>query len=69
MLTLIPDLTFAKFQFRNHPDYIRAYEKHLKNPEDQELKTKMELEYNKATMEEEEFKMYLKYYQESKETK
>ena len=56
----ISDLTIAKIQFRNHPDYIKAYEMYLDNPQDEDLRQKLHIEYLKATMPKEEVEMYLK---------
>ena len=56
----LSNLTIAKIRFRNHPDYIKAYEMYLDNPQDEELRQKLHVEYLKATMSEEEVKMYLK---------
>ena len=53
ILALTPDLTLAKIQFRNHPNYIKAYEAFLKDPQNQELKQKMDLERQLAIIEEE----------------
>ncbi len=33
----IPGLTMVRIFFRNHPDYIEAYEKAMDNPDDKEL--------------------------------
>ena len=41
-------LTIVKIRFRNHPDYIKAYEMYLNNPEDEELKQKLDNEYLKT---------------------
>lgn len=56
----ISDLTITKIQFRNHPDYIKAYERHIDNPQDEELKQKLHVEYLRATMSKEEVEMHLK---------
>lgn len=37
IIYVIPGLTMVKTFFRNHPDYIEAYEKALNNPDDKEL--------------------------------
>lgn len=59
ILAFLPDLSITKIQFRNHPDYIKAYEDYLENPQNEELRKRKEIEYNKATMSDEEFKVYL----------
>ncbi|MDP4227049.1 MAG: hypothetical protein Q8910_11775 [Bacteroidota bacterium] len=56
----ISDLTIVKIQFRDHPDYIKAYEMYLDNPQDKELRQKLHVEHLKATMSKEEVEMYLK---------
>ena len=56
---LLPELTIIKIQYRNHPDYIKAYEDYLENPQDEELSRIKEVEYFRATMSDEEFKLYL----------
>ncbi len=68
LLTVLPELTLEKIQFHNHPDYIKAYEKHLNNPESKELKEKLDLEYKKATMTEKEFEIYQEYFERNKQS-
>lgn len=60
VLFFLPDFTLEKIQYRNYPNYIKAIDQYLENPNDPELKQKMELEYNKITMTKEEFKIYQK---------
>ncbi len=69
LLTALPDLTLQKIQYRNHPEYIKAYEEYLSNPENKELKQKIELEHKKATMTEKEFEIYQKYQEPNKQPK
>ena len=59
-LLFIPELSIVKFQFRNHPDYIKAYEIYLQNPDNLESQEKLDYEFNKATMSEKEFNEYIK---------
>lgn len=61
LLLCTPDMTLIKIQFRNHPEYIKTYEEYSKNPQDEVLHQKMELEYHKATMTKEDFELYKKY--------
>ena len=61
IMILLSDLTIIKFQFRNHPDYIKAYELYMTNPQDESLIKNLDLEYHRATMSKEDFEMYLKY--------
>ncbi|HON20965.1 MAG TPA: hypothetical protein PLW70_06510 [Bacteroidales bacterium] len=51
-------LTIVKIRFRNHPDYIKAYEMYLNNPEDEELLQKLNREYLKTKEDKEEVEMY-----------
>ena len=61
IMLLISDLTIIKIQFRNHPDYIKAYELYMTNPQDESLIKNLDIEYHRATMSKEDFEMYLKY--------
>ena len=61
ILICLSNLTIAKIKFRNHPDYIKAYEMYLNNPQDEQLRQKLHIEYLKATMPKEEVEMYLKH--------
>jgi hypothetical protein len=58
ILICLPDLTIVKFQFRNHPEYIKAYELYKDNPNNEELRRDLHLEYIKATMSKEEYDYY-----------
>lgn len=49
LLFFTSDLTIVKIQFRNHPDYVKAYEKYLDNPQSEEAKKQLEIEYDRAT--------------------
>jgi hypothetical protein len=44
------DLTITKIQYRNHPDYVKAYEKYLDNIGNEEVRKQLEIEYNKTLM-------------------
>lgn len=59
-LTLLftTQLRLVKIQFRNHPQYVHAYELYCKNPEDEILRYKLEIEFDRATMSDEDFKLY-----------
>ncbi len=65
ILLFIPRLSIIKIQFRNHPDYIKAYEAYLKNPDNEEIRDNMDIELNKATMSEKEFEEYMKHRNEN----
>lgn len=57
----VSSLSIVKTQFRNHPQYIQAYELYEKDPIDPILIEKLDLEYHRATMTPEDFENYLKY--------
>ena len=59
MLTVISNSALARIQLRNNPDYIKAYEEYQKDPQNMELRKKMNLEYYKATVSKEEYELYL----------
>jgi TLP18.3/Psb32/MOLO-1 phosphatase superfamily protein len=58
VLLMISGLTILKLQYRDHPAYIKAYEDHIRDPDNEELYNKMELEQQRATMSPEDFKIY-----------
>ena len=60
VLLLTPELSIIKLQYRNHPDYIRAYEKYLTDPKNESLTKEKEREYYRIILTEEEFKLYEK---------
>jgi uncharacterized membrane protein len=41
------DLTIVRYQYRNHPDYVKAYEQYTANPTDPTLKQNLSNEYQK----------------------
>ena len=47
--------------YRNHPEYLNAYENYLQNPDDPKLKEKMEIEQLRTTMSDEDVEIYLEY--------
>lgn len=53
-----PELTILKIQYRNHPDYVKAFEASRMHPESMELREKMDIEYSRATMSADEFEAY-----------
>ena len=63
MLVSISELTIVKFKFRNYPEYIKIYEAHINDPQNEELRIKNEIEFYRITMSEEEFKTYMDYRQ------
>ncbi|PKP11536.1 MAG: hypothetical protein CVU09_01525 [Bacteroidetes bacterium HGW-Bacteroidetes-4] len=60
IMALTPQINLVKLQFRNHPRYIEAYEKFIRNPTDKELRIKHNIEYLRATRSQEEFELYMK---------
>ena len=58
-LFILPKFAFTKFQFRNHPAYIKAFEDSVNDPQNEELRKIEQLEYNRATMPDELFQMYV----------
>lgn len=62
ILSFVSNLTLVKIEFRNHPRYIEAFKEYQDNPEDDELRKKMDIEYHRAKLTDVEFKMYLEYY-------
>ena len=52
-------LMIKKLQYRNYPQYIEAYEKLLKDPENVELQEKVTLEHHRAALSAEEFVLYM----------
>jgi hypothetical protein len=60
ILYFTPALTIVKFQFRNHPDYIKVYEQYANNPKDEMLRQKLGIEYRRATMTQRDFENYMK---------
>ncbi|MCU4166090.1 hypothetical protein [Carboxylicivirga caseinilyticus] len=61
ILVLISELTIAKIRFRNYPEYIHIIEALSADPQNEELRTKEEIEFYRITMSEEEFESYMKY--------
>jgi len=61
LLAIASDLTIVRIQFRNHPEYIKAFELYEANPNDETLIKNLDIEYHRATMSEKEFEIYLKY--------
>lgn len=60
ILFCLSNLTITKIRYRNHPEYIKAYELYLENPQNEEIRQKLHLEYCKATMSKEEYEIFLK---------
>jgi len=57
-----PNLPIERIRFHDHPDYIKACEDYLNNPQNQKLKEKEHIEYLKATLSKENYVLYMKYY-------
>jgi hypothetical protein len=58
ILLCISDLTIARIQLRNNADYIRALDEYEKDPQNVELRKKVNMEYYKATVSKEEYDLY-----------
>jgi len=43
----ISETTLVKIQYQNHPEYVKAYIEYKNNPENTELKDKLDIEYKK----------------------
>lgn len=64
LLLFTSSLTLMKIQYRDYPEYIKAYEAEMNDPENEELKQKSDLEFHRVTMDTTDFKHYLKYWEE-----
>ena len=53
-------LIIKKLQYRNHPQYIEAYENFLKDTENVELMRKVTIEHQRVILSEEEFEQYMR---------
>ena len=58
LFLFISDLTLVKIQFKNHPDYVKAYQEYRTNPKTPESEKKLKMEYMRATLSEEGFRIY-----------
>ena len=58
LFLFISDLALVKIRFRNHPDYVKAYQEYTANPKTPESEKKLKLEYMRATLSEEGFQIY-----------
>jgi uncharacterized membrane protein len=66
ILFLLPSLFFVKLQYRNYPDYIKAYEAHEKDPHNRELRENLDIEYYR-TISEEAAENHIKFLQQTKQ--
>jgi hypothetical protein len=66
---ILPNLPIERIRFGNHPDYIKACEDNLNNPQNPELKEKKYIEYQKVTRSKDDFDMYMKYYNKTEHKK
>lgn len=60
ILFFTSELSLVKLQYQNHPAYIEAYTEYLKDPRNEQLLKKRELEYYRIILSPEEFKEYEK---------
>jgi len=51
-------LAITKIRYHNYPEYIKAYELYLQNPQDMANTKKLDMEYKRATMSKIEFEDY-----------
>jgi hypothetical protein len=65
-MLILPELTLEKIQYRDNPEYIKAYEEYLKDPQNEDLRNKCELEYNRANLSKEDFYRYEKHIEKHK---
>ena len=61
VFSFISELTIVKIQFRNHPNYVKAYEMYLDNPQNEELRQNLHIEDLRTKMSEQEVELYLKW--------
>lgn len=48
ILLMVSDLNIIRYQYRDYPDYIKAFEQYTANPSDPTLKQNLNTEYNKV---------------------
>jgi hypothetical protein len=58
LFLILSTTDLVKIKFRNHPDYIKAYEQYIVNPQNDSLRKNLDLEFNKMFMDEETFNEY-----------
>jgi hypothetical protein len=58
VFTFVSDLALVKLKFRNHPDYVKAYQEYEASPGSKESGAKLKMEYMKATMSDDVFQKY-----------
>jgi hypothetical protein len=63
------DLGLVKIQFRNHPNYIKAYELYEKEPLNDSLRDNLGLEFKRTYMDDKTFNAYKKYQDSQKANK
>jgi hypothetical protein len=61
----VSELTLMEVYHGDHPEYIKAYENYLKNPDSEEAVKRLEIEECRAFMTEKEFEQYMKSINES----
>lgn len=62
LLLFTSSLTLIKIQYRDHPEYIKAYEAQMNDPENEVLQEKLNLEYNRAISDSVDFLEYKEYW-------
>ncbi len=58
VLFFATEMDIISVQYRNHPDYIKAYSEYLRDPGNKELNRKKELERYRIILSKEEFELY-----------
>ena len=54
LLFFTSDLTLTKIKYRNYPDYVKAYERYLDNPQSIDAKRQYDIEFNRVVLHKEE---------------
>jgi len=60
-LCFVSDLEIVKFEYRNYPDYVKAYEIYLEDPQNEEANKQLEKAYNRVRLGEE-YEMFMQDY-------
>lgn len=64
LMVITPETAFVRLKFRNHPQYIEAFEAYARDPNNPELILREDIEYHRAVMPKEMFDEYLQYSKE-----
>jgi hypothetical protein len=58
VLFFIPGMSLIRFQYRNHPSYVKAYIEYRQHPDDPELERKLDMEQMKVLLSPGEYQKY-----------